>query len=279
MTSDLMAGKKGLVFGIANPRSIAWAITQKLAEAGAEMAFTHLPDTDRPKNQRKLEKLVDSLPTKPIFTAPCDVTNDEHLDTIFKQAESEIGELDFVLHSIAFAHPDELTDFVYNVSRKGFAQAMDISAYSLIALAGRAAKLMKPGGSMLCLTYLGGEKVIPGYNLMGICKAALESSTQYLAYELGREKGVRVNALSAGPMRTVSSAGVGDFAKMLSLYETCSPLKGNITDDDVGKAGLYLLSDMSSGVTGEIHHVDMGYHCVGAPPTDAFDTPAETAAE
>ena len=271
MTSDLMAGKKGLVFGIANDRSIAWAITQRLAEAGAQIGFTHLPDKDpaRAKNEKKLRKLVD--PLDPALVMPCDVTKDEDFDAVFEAAKAELGSLDFVLHSVAFAHPDELTNPVYDVSRVGFAQAMDISAYSLIAMAQRARPMMSEGGSILSLTYLGGEKVIPGYNLMGICKAALESTTQYLAYELGREHGIRVNTLSAGPMRTISSSGVGDFKKMLALYEMCSPLKGNIDEQDVGKAGLYLLSDLSSGVTGEIHHVDMGYHCVGAPPTDAFD--------
>ena len=275
MTSDLMAGKKGLVFGIANERSIAWAITQKLAEAGAQIGFTHLPDKDpeRPKNERKVRKLVD--PLSPAFVAPCDVTSDESLDTVFSQASESLGSLDFVLHSVASAKPADLTGPVYDVSRDGFAFAMDVSVYSLIALTKRALPLMNPGGSIVCLTYLGGERVLPGYNLMGLCKAALESATQYLAYESGRESGVRVNALSAGPMRTISSSGVGDFKKMLSLYEMCSPLKGNIDEDDVGKAGLYLLSHLSSGVTGEVHHVDMGYHCVGAPPTDAFDQPGE----
>ena len=272
--AKLFEGKKGLVFGVANERSIAWAITRMLGEQGAEMGFTHIPDTgERAKNEKKVRKLVDTLAEvgpAPKFLAPCDVTQDDQLDAVFDQAKDELGGLDFVVHSVAFAPPADLTQPVYKCSRAGFAQAMDISAYSLIAMAGRAAEMMNPGGSILCLTYLGGEKVIPGYNLMGVCKAALESSMQYLASELGAEKKVRVNALSAGPLRTVSSSGVGDFQKMLKLYETFSPMRENVTPEDVGKAGLYLLSDLASGVTGEIHHVDSGYHCIGGPPLDAF---------
>lgn len=267
--AQIFAGKKGLVFGIANERSIAWAITKALAAQGAEIAFTHIPDGERPKNERKLKKLVDPLPAK--FVAPCDVTNDEHLDAVFEKTKEEFGTIDFMLHSVAFAPPADLTQPVYACSREGFKLAMDISAYSLIAMCGRALPIMNEGGSVLSLTYLGGEKVIPGYNMMGICKAALESSTQYLASEMGAEKRVRVNTLSAGPLRTVSSSGVGDFGKMLQLYETFSPLRDNVTPEDVGKAGMYLLSDLASGVTGEIHHVDCGYHCMGGPPLDAFD--------
>ena len=272
--SGLMAGKKGVVFGIANERSIAWGITQQLAAAGAKIGFTHFPDSDpkRAKNEKKVRKLVD--PLDPAFVMPCNVGEDAQIDAVYEKAAQEFGKLDFVLHSVASAKPDDLKGPVYNVSRDGFAFAMDVSVYSLIALANRAKPLMNEGGSILCLTYLGGEKVIPGYNLMGLCKSALESATQYLAYELGRESKVRVNALSAGPMRTISSSGVGDFKKMLALYEMCSPMQTNIDENDVGKAGLYLLSDLSSGVSGEVHHVDMGYHCVGAPPVDAFDRDA-----
>lgn len=266
--AQLFAGKKGLVFGIANPRSIAWAITQALHAQGAEMAFTHLPDGERPKNEKKLRQLVDPLPAK--FITPCDVTNDEHLDAVFEKTAAEFGTIDFMLHSVAFAPPADLTQQVYKCSRDGFKLAMDISAYSLIAMCGRAMPIMNEGGSVLSLTYLGGEKVIPGYNMMGICKSALESSTKYLASEMGAEKKIRVNTLSAGPLKTVSSSGVGDFGKMLKLYETFSPLRGNVSMEQVGTAGMYLLSDLSSAVTGEIHHVDCGYHVMGGPPLDAF---------
>jgi enoyl-[acyl-carrier protein] reductase I len=263
----LLSGKKGLVFGIANDRSIAWAITERLHAEGAEMGFTHLPDKDpeRPKNENKVRKLVDPLGAK--FVLPCDVQRDEDLDRIFSHTQETMGRIDFVLHSVAFAPPADLTGPVYNVSRAGFQLAMDISAYSLIALCGRARPLLNPGGSILCLTYLGGERVIPGYNLMGLCKAALESAMTYLASELGQDR-IRVNAISAGPVRTISSSGVGEFQSMLALYESFSPLRRNIVVDEVGKAGLFLVSDLASGITGENLHVDCGYHVMGAPPLD-----------
>lgn len=265
----LFTGKKGVIFGIANDHSIAWAITQKLAQEGAVMGFTHLPDKDptRPKNENKVRKLVEPLNAK--FVVPCDVTSDADLDKTFATIQSEFGTIDFMLHSIAFAPPADLTGPVYAVSREGFKQAMDISAYSLIAMTGRAKPILNPGGSVLTLTYLGGETVIPGYNLMGLCKAALESAVTYLASEVG-PSGIRVNALSAGPVRTISASGVGDFKKMLTLYETFSPLRRNITEEEVGKVGMFLLSDLASGVTGETLHVDSGYHVMGGPPLDAI---------
>jgi enoyl-[acyl-carrier protein] reductase I len=270
----LFDSKRGVVFGIANDRSIAWHITQAVAAEGAEMGFTHLPDRDpnRPKNENKVRKLVDPIGAK--FLVPCDVQNDEQLDTVFGQIRETFGKIDFLLHSIAFAPPQDLTGPVYAVSRSGFQLAMEISAYSLISLAGRAREIMNPGGSILCLTYLGGERVIPGYNLMGLCKAALESATEYLASELGRD-GIRVNALSAGPVRTISASGVGDFKKMLKLYETFSPLRRNIEESEVGKAGMFLLSDYASGITGETLHVDSGYHIMGGPPLDALSPGGE----
>lgn len=263
----LLTGKKGIVVGIANDRSIAWAITERLFAEGAEIGFTHLPDKDsaRPKNENKVRKLVDPLGAK--FVVPCDVTRDEDLDAVFQTTTDTFGKIDFVVHSVAFAPPADLTGPVYNVSREGFKLAMDISAYSLIALTGRARDVMNPGGSLLCLTYLGGETVIPGYNLMGICKAALESTVTYLASELGRDE-LRVNTISAGPVRTISSSGVGEFQSMLKLYESFAPLRRNITPDEVGKAALFLLSDLASAVTGENLHVDCGYHIMGAPPLD-----------
>lgn len=266
----LFEGKKGIVFGIANDHSIAWAITQELFHEGAEIGFTHLPDKDpaRPKNEKKVRKLVDPLGAK--FVMPCDVTNDEHLDAVYQKTADEFGKIDFVLHSVAFAPPADLTGPVYEVSRDGFKLAMEISAYSLLAMTGRAKPLLNPGGSVLTLSYLGGEKVIPGYNLMGLCKAALENAVGYLAHELGPD-GVRVNALSAGPVKTVSASGVGDIKKMFELYETFSPLRRNITAEEVGKAAMFLLSPSASGISGEVLHVDAGYHCMGGPPLDAFD--------
>ena len=264
----LFEGKKGLVFGIANDRSIAWGITQQLHAENAEMGFTHLPDRDdRRKNEKKVRKLVEPIGGK--FVLPCDVQRDDDLDTVFATAKETFGQIDFVLHSIAFAPPSDLTGPVYDVSRDGFKLAMEISAYSMISLAKRSREILSPGGSMLALTYLGGEKVVPGYNLMGICKAALESSVAYLANELGRD-GMRVNALSAGPVRTISAMGVGDFRKMLTLYESFAPLGRNITTEEVGKTAMFLLSDLASGITGETVHVDAGYHVMGAPPADFY---------
>ena len=263
----LFDGKKGIVFGIANDHSIAWAITQKLHEEGAQMGFTHLPDKDpeRPRMERRLRKLVEPIGAKIIM--PCDVQVDADLDAAFAAAKETFGQLDFVLHSIAYAPMDDLKGPVSAVSRDGFKLSMEISCYSLISIAGRAKDLLAPGGSILTLTYLGGEKVIPGYNIMGVCKAALESTTEYLASELG-PAGIRVNALSAGPLKTLSSSAVGDFDVMLKLYSSFSPMRRNVTPEEVGKTGMYLLSDLASGVTGETLHVDCGYHIMGAPPTD-----------
>ena len=264
----LFEGKKGIVFGIANDRSIAWMITKYLHEEGAQMGFTHLPDRDeRRKNEKKVRKLVEPIGAK--FVVPCDVTSDDAIDAAFAAGKESLGEIDFVLHSIAFAPPDDLTGPVYNTSREGFKSAMEISAYSLISLARRSRELMPNGGSILTLTYLGGERVIPGYNLMGLCKAALENAVMYLASEMGQDN-IRVNALSAGPVRTISAMGVGDFGKMLKLYQTFSPMRRNIDPEEVGKTGMFLLSDLSSGITGETVHVDAGYNIMGAPPPDAL---------
>jgi enoyl-[acyl-carrier protein] reductase I len=263
----LFAGKKGLVFGIANDHSIAWAITQRLHAEGADMGFTHLPDKDpeRPRMERRLRKLVEPLGAKLIL--PCDVQQDEDIDRVFAQAREIYGPLDFVLHSIAYAPIDDLKGPTYAVSRQGFLTSMDISVYSLMAIARRAREHLAPNGSILSLTYLGGEKVIPGYNVMGICKAALESAITYLAHEFG-PAGFRVNGLSAGPLKTLSSSAVSDFDVMLKLYDKMAPLRRNITADEVGKSGMYLLSDLASGVTGEVLHVDSGYHIMGAPPAE-----------
>lgn len=264
----LFDGKKGLVFGIANEYSIAWAITRALHEQGAEMGFTHLPDKDpeRPKNANKVKRLVEPLGSK--FVVPCDVTKDAALDSVFQTAADSFGKIDFVVHSVAFAPPADLTGPVYNVSREGFKASMDISVYSLLAMAGRARPLLNPGGALLTLTYFGGERVVPTYNLMGLCKSALDMAVRYLAAEMGKD-GVRVNAVSAGPLKTISASGVGELKQMLRLYEANSPLGRNIVDMDVGKAAMFLLSDLASAVTGEILHVDCGYNIMGAPTAEA----------
>ena len=264
----LFTGKKGLVFGIANDHSIAWAITEKLHQEGAEMGFTHLPDKDpaRPRMEHRVRKLVEPLGAKLI--TPCDVQKEEDIDRVFQQAKEALGGLDFVLHSIAYAPIDDLKGHVYDCSRGGFLQSMDISVYSLLAITRRARAVLNPGGSILTLTYLGGDKVIPGYNIMGVCKAALESLLTYLAHELGPVN-MRVNGLSAGPLKTLSSSAVGDFDVMLKLYPAMAPMRRNVTAEEVGKTGMYLLSDLASGVTGEVVHVDAGFHVMGAPPADA----------
>lgn len=263
----LFDGKKGLVFGIANDHSIAWAITEKLHQEGAEMGFTHLPDKDpeRPRMERRLRKLVEPLDAKIIM--PCDVQNDDDLDAVFAAAKDTFGQIDFVLHSIAYAPMEDLKGPVVEASRDGFKLSMEISVYSLLTIARRARELLVPGGNILTLTYLGGEKVIPGYNIMGLCKSALESSVEYLSNELG-PAGVRINALSAGPLKTLSSSAVGDFDMMLKLYSTMSPMRRNVTPEEVGKTGMFLMSDLASGITGETLHVDAGYHVMGAPPVE-----------
>lgn len=263
----LFDGRKGLVFGIANDRSIAAAIARQLHDEGARMGFTHLPDADpdRPKAEKRLRKVVEGW--DPGFVLPCDVQNDDHLEAVFNAARETFGTLDFLVHSIAYAPIEELQKPVHAVSRDGFSMAMQISAYSLIDLVNRAKPLMPEGGSVLTMTYLGGETVIPGYNLMGLCKAALESAVKYLAHELGPSR-IRVNAVSAGPLRTLAASAVGDFQKMTKLYETFSPLRRNVEFDEVGRAGAFLLSDQAAGITGENVHVDCGYHVMGAPPLD-----------
>lgn len=268
-------GKTGVIFGIANDRSIAWSITEKLAEQGATMGFTHLPDRDeRCKNEKKVRKLVDPLGAK--FVIPCNVMDDADIDAAFATTQAEFGKIDFVLHSIAGAPPGEISGPVYDVTRDGFKMAMEISAYSLIAIAKRAREILNPGGNILALTYLGGERVIPGYNLMGLCKATLDSSLKYLANELG-ESGIRVNAVSAGPVRTISAAGVGDFGMMLKLYETHSPMRRNIDPAEVGNAAAFLMSNLASGITGEILHVDCGYNILGGPPSHILNAAKESA--
>ena len=265
----LFTGKKGLVFGIANDRSIAWGITQKLHEEGAEMGFTHLPDKDpaHPKMENRLRKLVQGYNPKVIL--PCDVGNEEHLDKVFAAARETYGKIDFLVHSIAFASTEDLKQpGTIDCSRAGFNLAMETSVYSLCVLARRAREILNPGGSILTLSYLGGERVVPGYNIMGVCKAALERLVEYLAFDLGA-LGIRCNAISAGPIKTLSASAVADLDVMFKLYEKAAPLRRNVTQEEVGKSALYLLSDLASGVTGEVLHVDAGYHIMGAPPPSA----------
>lgn len=263
----MMEGKRGLVLGVVNDYSIAWAITEELHRQGAELGFTHLPDKDpaSPKMERRVRKLVDPLNPKMVF--PCDVQSDDDLDKAFAKAQETMGELDFVVHSIAYAPINDLKGPVHAVTRDGFKTSMDISVYSLLAVCQRAKPLMPRGGSIITLTYLGGEKVIPGYNIMGLCKSALESGVEYLAHELGPQ-GIRVNALSAGPIKTLSSSAVKDIDLTFKLYEAAAPLRRNIDGPEVAKTALFLLSDLSTGMTGETLHVDAGYHVMGAPPVD-----------
>ena len=254
----LMDGKKGFVFGVANDHSLAWHIAERLHNEGAQLAFNHLPN---PKMERRVRLLAEPIGSKVIV--PCDVSDDEQIKAAFHQARETLGPLDFVVHAVAYANRDALSNPFYQTTRADFLQAMDISAYSLVAICQHGLECMNEGAAVLTLTYIGSVKMIPGYNVMGVCKAALESSVRYLAAELGREKKIRVNALSAGPVRTLSSAGISGFGKVLEHYPEKAPLERNIAADEIGKSGLYLLSDLSSGVTGEVHYVDAGYNIVG----------------
>lgn len=256
----LMQGKKGIIFGVANDHSLAWQIAEQLHKEGAELGFNYLPNE---KMERRVRKLAEPIGAR--FLAPCDVSSDEQIKGFFEQARQAFGQIDFLVHAIAFASRDCLSKPFYMTSRADFAQAMDISCYSLVAVcqAAMAADMLAPGASIVTLTYLGSVAVIPGYNVMGVCKAALESSMRYLAAELGRARNVRVNALSAGPVKTLAASGISSFDKMLDHYPTKAPLARNVEYDEVGKAGLYLLSPLSSGVTGGVHYVDAGYNIVG----------------
>jgi len=255
----LFTGKKGLVFGVANDFSIAWAITRKLLDEGAEVGFTHLPGD---KMERRVRKLADPIGAR--LVTPCDVQKDEDVARVFREAGEVYGSLDFVLHSIAFAPLEDIKNPFVKASREGFKMAMDISVYSLAIISRHAAEVMPNGGAIATLTYYGGEKVVAGYNLMGVCKAALDASVKYLAYDLGPKK-IRVNALSAGYVKTLASSAVGDSDKLAGLYEMVSPLQRSIDREEVGSAGMFLLSDLASGITGEIMHVDCGYNAMGSP--------------
>jgi len=264
MAAGLMAGKRGLIMGVANDKSIAWAIAQACHGQGAELAFTYQGDALK----KRVEPLAASVGSGIVL--PCDVTDSASMDAVFATLGEKWGKLDFLLHAIAYADKAELKGRYVDTSARNFELSMNISCYSFTALAQRAETLMAEGGSMLTLTYYGAEKVMPHYNVMGVAKAALETSVRYMAMDLG-PKNIRVNALSAGPIKTLAASGIGDFRYILKWNELNSPLRRNVSQEDVGKAGFYLLSDLASGVTGECHHVDCGYHVVGMKAEDAPD--------
>src|SRR6478735_2136438 len=258
----ILAGKRGLIMGVANNRSIAWGIAQSARNHGAELAFTYQGDALK-KRVEPLAKELDAA-----VVGHCDVTDPASMDAVFAEVEKLRGSLDFVVHCIAFSDKDELTGRYVETSEGNFTKSLLISCYSFTAIAQRAEKLMSKGGSMLTLTYYGAEKWMPHYNVMGVAKAALEASVRYMAADLG-VKNIRVNAISSGPIKTLAAAGIGDFRYILKWNEYNTPLRRNVTLDDVGKAGVFFLSDLSSGVTGEIQHVDAGYHIVGIKDPDA----------
>ena len=261
----LFDGKKGLILGVANDHSIAWAVAEQIMGEGGECGFTHLPDRpddERQRNRRRVALLTDKAQNAK-FLVPLDVSRDENIAAVMTTAKEEFGTIDFMLHSIAFASLDDLKGETIATSRDGFKMAMEISAYSLIAVCNAARSILAPGASVLTMTYFGGEKAVPGYNVMGICKAALDASVRYLAFDLGAQD-VRVNAVSAGPVRTLAGRGAG-VDDMLLLYEKMSPLGRNITHEEVGRSGAFLLSGASNGITGEILHVDAGYNIMGSP--------------
>lgn len=258
-------GKKGLILGVANDRSIAWAVAQEIMNLGGVCGFSHLPDReddDKKRNHRRVSKCVEKFPENTAFLEPLDVRDDDQIAAIMSKAEAEFGKIDFLLHSIAFASMDDLGKDTIETSRDGFKMAMEISAYSLIAVANAAQNIMADGGSILTMSYFGGEKCVPGYNVMGICKAALEASVRYLAYDLGLRK-IRVNALSAGPIKTLAGVAAG-VKEMLDLYEHMAPA-GNVEVEEVGRAAAFLLSDYSKGITAETMHIDGGYNAMGSP--------------
>jgi enoyl-[acyl-carrier protein] reductase I len=262
--TGIMTGKRGLIMGLANDRSLAWGIAQQLSEHGAELAFSYQGDALRKRVAPLAEQLGSDL------LIDCDVSDMGALDAAFEALKARWDSLDFVVHAIGFSDKNELRGGYVDTSLDNFLMTMNISVYSFAAVAARARKMMKPGGSLLTLSYYGAEKVIPHYNVMGVAKAALEASVKYLAADLGPE-GVRVNAISAGPIKTLAASGIGDFRYIMKWNEYNSPLRRNVTIEDVGGAGLYLCSDLASGVTGEIHHVDAGYNVVGMKAEDAPD--------
>jgi enoyl-[acyl-carrier protein] reductase I len=262
--SGLMRGKRGLIMGVANNRSIAWAVAKACREQGAELAFTYQGDA--------LKKRVEPLAAEVggLVAGHCDVSDPKTIDAVFGAVQSAWGSLDFLLHAIAFSDKDQLTGRYVDTSEDNFAKTMLVSCYSFTAVIQRAEKLMPNGGAVLTLSYYGSEKWMPHYNVMGLAKAALECSVRYIAADLG-VKNIRINAISSGPIKTLAASGIGDFRYILKWNEYNTPLRRNVTLEDVGKTAVYLLSDMSSGVTGEVHHVDAGYHIVGMKHPDAPD--------
>ncbi|MEL7175797.1 MAG: enoyl-ACP reductase FabI [Pseudomonadota bacterium] len=264
MSTHLMQGKRGLIMGLANDKSIAWGIAKACADAGAELAFSYQGDALK----KRVEPLAASLGSDTVLE--CDVADEASMDALFAALEAKWGKLDFLVHAIGFSDKNELRGRYVDTSRSNFQMSMDISVYSFTAVVQRAEKLMTDGGSCLTLTYYGAERVMPHYNVMGVAKAALEASVRYLAEDLGKD-GIRVNAISAGPIKTLAASGIGDFRYIMKWNEYNSPLRRNVTTEDVGKSALYLLSDLGSGVTGENLHVDAGYHVVGMKAVDAPD--------
>lgn len=253
---DALSGRKGLVLGVANNRSIAWGIAQSLKDSGAALGFTYQGE----KLQKRVEPLAEEIGAE--LLVPCDVTNPGEVESLFAQVKEKWGRLDFIVHSLAFAPKNELEGAYLNTTRDGFLMAHEISAYSLTELAKHAQPLMTEGGSIVALTYLGGERVVPGYNVMGVAKASLEMSVQYLAHDLG-PKGIRVNAISAGPVNTLAARGVSGFTKMMDVVGDRAPLQRNVTLEEIGCTASFLISPLSSGITGEVIHVDAGFHVLG----------------
>lgn len=267
MSSNLMQGKRGLIMGLANDKSIAWGIAKALGDAGAELAFSYQGDALK----KRVSPLAASLGSDIVL--PCDVSDEASIDALFDGLKERWDNIDFVVHAIGFSDKNELRGRYVDTSRDNFTMTMDISVYSFTSCCQRAEKLMKNGGSCLTLSYYGAERVMPHYNVMGVAKAALEASVRYLAEDLGKD-GIRVNAISAGPIKTLAASGIGDFRYILKWNELNSPLRRNVTQEDVGNSALYMLSDLGKGVTGEIHHVDCGYHVVGMKAVDAPDIDA-----
>jgi len=264
MPSNLMQGKRGLIMGLANDKSIAWGIAKALADAGAELAFSYQGDALK----KRVDPLAAQLGSKIVL--PCDVTDMDSVDALFASLKETWGKMDFIVHAIGYSDKNELRGRYVDTSRQNFLTSMDISVYSFTAVVKRAAEMMPDGGSCITMTYYGAERVMPHYNVMGLAKAALEASVRYMAEDLGKD-GIRVNAISAGPIKTLAASGIGDFRYILKWNEYNSPLRKNVSIDEVGGSALYLLSDLSSGVTGETHHVDAGYHLVGMKAVDAPD--------
>lgn len=267
-TGKLLSGKRGLIMGVANNHSLAWGIARAAAEQGAELAFTYQGDA----LAKRVRPLAESLGSDILI--PCDVSSDEDLDRAFAELKEHWDSFDFIVHAIGFADKNELKGKYVDTSRANFTMSLDISCYSFTAVAQRAAKMMPDGGSMLTLTYYGAVQVMPHYNVMGVAKAALEASVRYLAADLGRD-GIRVNGISAGPVKTLAASGIGDFKMILKWNELNAPLRRNTSLDDVGGSALYLLSDLAAGVTGEIHYVDSGYHTVGMLAVDEAQAVSE----